>query len=259
MSTMSQMPVRETLEASLPTMRPSEAAVARRLLRELGRVASGSLREVTAWCETSDATVVRACRAAGFDGFQDLKYHVLRELTARGSSLVPGSAPAGDSDYAADIGAGLSASASTLPKAARLLKPATRVALAGVGASQGIGLILTDVFFALGKQALPLPDEQALSFVLTPPVKGLVLLAISHSGETRFALRAVSEAKRAGVPTIGLSNEPASELARSVDVYLPTQTVERPEGSFSITPRICQLAVLDRLVTLLKQGRSRKA
>lgn len=255
---MSQMPVRETLEASLPSMRPSEADVARRLLRDLGRVASGSLREVTAWCATSDATVVRACRAAGFDGFQDLKYHVLRELTARGTKHAVGDDVAVDSDYAADIAAGVSACAPALPKAARLLLPATRVALAGVGASQGVGLILTDVFFALGKQALPLPNEQALSFALTPPVKGLVLLAISHSGETQFALRAVREARQAGVPTIGLSNEPASELARTVDVYLPTRTVERPEGSFSITPRICQLAVLDQLVNRLKQRRPRR-
>ncbi len=246
------MKFREAFEACLPAMRPSEADVARRLLREPGRVAAGSLREIAAWCETSDATVVRACRAAGFDGFQDLKYHVLRELTHRHAAPAGRSSTAPEVDYAADIAAGLSASAAALPAAARLLKSAARVAFAGVGASQGIGLILTDVFFALGRQALPLPNEQALSFVLTPPVKGLVVIAISHSGESQFALRAVTESRRARVPTIGVSNEPASELARSVDVYLPTRTVERPEGSFSIAPRVCQLAVLDQLIGRLR-------
>ncbi len=248
---MSHMPIRETLENSLADMRRSEAAVARRLLRDLGRVASRSLRDVAAWCETSDATVVRTCRAAGFDGFQDLKYHVLRELTNHGNGAALGTST-NELDYAADIAASLSASSTALPKAARLLKSASRVALAGVGASQGVGLILTDVFFALGKQALPLTNEQALSFALTPPARGLVLLAISHSGETLFSLRAVQAARRAKVPTIGVSNEPASELAKAVDIYLPTQTVERPEGSFSIAPRVCQLAVLDQLVSLLK-------
>jgi len=257
---MSHMPVRAALESSLAVMRPSEADVVRRLVRDLGRVAAGSLREVAKWCDTSDATVVRACRAAGFDGFQDLKYHVLRELTHNGNSLPPVRATH-ELNYAADLAASLSASASALPAAARLLRTASRVALAGVGASQGIGLILTDVFFALGKQALPLPNEQTLSFALTPPTRGLVLLAISHSGETQFALRAVMEARGARVPTIGISNEPASELAKAVDVYLPTQTVERPEGSFSIAPRVCQLAVLDQLVSHLKQpnGKSVKA
>lgn len=253
------MPVRSNLETSLAVMRPSEADVVRRLVRDLGRVAAGSLREVAKWCDTSDATVVRACRAAGFDGFQDLKYHVLRELTSHGSALPP-ERTTREPSYAADLAASLSASAAALPAAARLLKSAARVALAGVGASQGIGLILTDVFFALGRQALPLPNEQALSFALTAPTKGLVLLAISHSGETQFALRAVTEARRMKVPTIGISNEPASELARLVDVYLPTQTVERPEGSFSIAPRVCQLAVLDQLVDQLRPtpGRSGK-
>jgi len=54
------MPVRVALEASLAVMRPSEADVVRRLVRDLGRVAAGSLREVAKWCDTSDATVVRA-------------------------------------------------------------------------------------------------------------------------------------------------------------------------------------------------------
>ncbi len=253
---MSHMPVRQRLETSLAVMRPSEADVVRRLVRDLGRVAAGSLREVAKWCGTSDATVVRACRAASFDGFQDLKYHVLRELTSNGNGTT---AARSEQDYAADIAASLSASETALPAAARLLKAASRVALAGLGASHGVGLILTDVFFALGKQALPLPNEQALSFALTPPTRGLVLLAISHSGETQFSLRAVTEARGANVPTIGISNEPASELAKAVDVYLPTQTVERPEGSFSIAPRVCQLAVLDQLVSRLKHPNGRPA
>jgi len=250
------MRVHLTLEGSLSTMRPSEAEVARRLLRDLGRVASGSLREVAAWCGTSDATVVRTCRAAGYDGFQDLKFNVLRELTSTGAAVPGRGSLIGHLDYAEDIEAGLKASAEALPKAVRLLRPASRIVLVGVGASHGIGLILNDVLFALGKQALAVSDSQMLAFALTPPVRGLVLLAISHSGESRFPVGAIQEARKAGVPTIGLSNEPASELARCVDVFLPTQTVEPPEGSFSIGPRICQLAVLDQLVGCLKTGKS---
>ena len=260
MSILSQMQVQAALETGLATMRPGEADVARRLLRDPGRVAAGSLREVAAWCATSDATVVRACRAAGFDGFQDLKYHVLRELTARGTAALPATAPKGE-DYADDIAAGRAASATALPRAVKLLRKARRLAIAGVGASHGVGLILTDVLGALGRPALPLADEQTLGFALTPPVTGLVLLAISHSGETRFPLVAVRAARAAGVPTLALSNEPASELAGTADVYLPTRTVERPEGSFSISPRIAQLAVLDRLVAELKSssgGRARR-
>ncbi|MCP4173702.1 MAG: hypothetical protein GY758_23355 [Fuerstiella sp.] len=49
-----------------------------------------------------------------------------------------------------------------------------------------------------------------------------------------------------------MTNEPASELGQLVDVLLPTQSVERPEGSFSIVPRLCQLAILDQLIEELK-------
>ena len=231
------MLIRESLAASLPAMRRSEADVARRLLRDPGRVASHSLREVAAWCGTSDATVVRACRAAGYDGFQDLKYHVLRELTG------PGKAPAaertGDAqpDYTADIAAGLAASTAALPQALRLLKSATRVAFAGVGASLGIGMILTDVLSAMGRQALPLADEQALHFILTPPVKGLVLMAISHSGESRFALKAATEARRAGVPVIGVSNERPANWRAAWTCICPRKRWSAPKAA-SPSPRV---------------------
>jgi len=75
----------------------------------------------------------------------------------------------------------------------------------------------------------------------------LVLVAISHSGETQFPVQVVRMAREAGVKSIGLTNEPASELARTVDVLLPTQAIEQPRGSYAIAPRICQLAVLDAL------------
>lgn len=239
------MSVKSTLQVNLPQMRPSEAEVVRRLLRNLGQVAGCSLREVADDCGASDATVVRACRAAGFDGFQDLKYHVLRELTGgRSASHVVN----GATEYDQDIAASVAAAEETLTDAANLLHRAARVALVGVGASHGIALILTDLLFTMRKQALPIIDAQMAGYALTPPVKGLVVLAISHSGESQFPLRVVREGRKAGVQSIGLTNEPGSEMARAVDVLLPTQTVERPTGSFAIAPRVCQLAVLDKLL-----------
>jgi len=231
-------------------MRPSEAAVTRRLVRDLGIVAEKSLRDVAADLLTSDATVVRACRAAGFDGFQDLKFHVLRELTGS-SQFRPAAEP--ESHYGRDLAASVAAADPVLTAAAHLLRGSPRVALTGVGASFGIALILTDVLFTMGKQALPIRDAQMAGFAFAPPVKGLTLIAISHSGESQFPLKTVLDARNAGVKSIGLCNEPGSELGRAVDLLLPTQTVERPEGSFAIAPRICQLAVLDRLLTRVRE------
>lgn len=253
------MSVAQTLQARLADMRPSESEVVRRLLRNLSGVAERSLREIASACDTSDATVVRACRAAGFDGFQDLKYHVLRELT--GGVSPPEPTPTIDL-YQADLKASVTAADSALLAAAKALRQASRILIAGAGASHGVAVILTDVLFTLGKQALPVMDPQASGFALMPPLEGLLVLAISHSGETQFPLRVVQEARRVGVQTIGLTNEPGSELARAVDVLLPTQMVEQPAGSFAITPRICQLAVLDawlnRFRTLESNPKTRK-
>jgi DNA-binding MurR/RpiR family transcriptional regulator len=56
------------------------------------------------------------------------------------------------------------------------------------------------------------------------------------------------------VASIGMTNEPASELAKAVDVLVPTQAVEAASGSFAIAPRICQLAVLDALFSRVREG-----
>lgn len=243
------MPVSNLLQSRLAEMRPSEAEVVRRLLRNLGMVAEKTLREVAQQCGVSDTTVMRACRAAGYDGFQDLKYHVLRELTAPGK---PSPAPPREPGaYAADLEASLAAAATTLPKAANLLARASRVGVVGVGSSMGIGLVATDILFTLGKQAIPIHNDQMTAYVLAPPISGLLLLAISHCGGTQFPVRVVQEARLLGVPTIGLTNEPGSELAESVDVLLPTQAVEAARGSYAISPRVCQLAVLDALFAQL--------
>jgi DNA-binding MurR/RpiR family transcriptional regulator len=238
------------IEAALASMRPSEAEVARHLLRSPGKVATESLREVAAWCGTSDATVLRTCRAAGFDGYQDLKYHVLRELTGGGvpeTRRQPAELVAAD-----DVRASLAACQPALADAAARVRRSKRVAIVGSGASGGVGMVLADVLCTLGKPAQTLPDEASVRFALAPRTDFLLLIAISHSGETRLPLYAVREAHVAKVPTIGLTNQPSSELGRSVDLLLPTRVVERPEGSFSITPRICQLAVLERLIERLR-------
>lgn len=244
--TMWHMQFIERLTGALASMRPSESAVTRRILREPERVARHSLRELAAWCQTSDTTVLRACRAAGFDGYQDLKFHVLRELTG------PVRQPAGpDADAVLpvdDLQASWSACEGVLLRAAKILCAAERVSIVGSGASGGVGMILADVLASLGKHTLVLTDDTMFNFVLSSADPRLVLVAISHSGESSLPLRAVLSAAQQRVRTIGITNDPASELAKCVDVLLTTDVVERPEGSFSIIPRMCQLVVCDRLV-----------
>ena len=114
-----------------------------------------TLQSCPAEMRPSETTVVRTGRAAGFDGFQDVKYHVLRELTVGGEWK---SAVNGEAHYGSDIGARVSAVDAALDEAAALLCHASRVVLGGVAASHGIALILPEVRFTRHKQALPIHD-----------------------------------------------------------------------------------------------------
>ncbi len=76
----------------------------------------------------SDVTVMRACRTAGYDGFQDLKYHVLREYTSCKAPAIP----SGSGTYGTDVSESLEAAEASLDRAAQIIHRARRVALVGV-------------------------------------------------------------------------------------------------------------------------------
>jgi len=87
------------------------------------------------------------------------------------------------------------------------------------------------------------PFDVPVQVTFTPPLGQ----ANAKTVEAFYDGGNVWRAREAGVKCIGLTNEPASELAQAVDVLVPTQAVEPPRGSYAIAPRICQLAVLDAL------------
>jgi DNA-binding MurR/RpiR family transcriptional regulator len=143
-----------------------------------------------------------------------------------------------------------------LDQAAALTWAAQRIVLVGEGASSGIAVVAMDILFTLGRPAAVIENERTGAYFLTSNPRDLMLLAISHSGETQFPTRTVREARERGFKTIALTNEPASELARLAHVVLPTQVVESARGRYAIAPRICQLAVLDQLFDRLTGARS---
>lgn len=57
----------------------------------------------------------------------------------------------------------------------------------------------------------------------TPDHRDVLLIALSQSGETGEINRCVQQARRRGAATVGVTNNPGSELARAVDLALFTQ------------------------------------
>ena len=135
------------------------------------------------------------------------------------------------------------------------LKAAHRIIICACGTSWHAGLVGEYLIEEFAR--IPVEVEYASEFRYRSPIlrEGDVVLVISQSGETADTLAAVREAKRQGVPVIGICNVVGSTIARETDagVYLHAG----PEiGVASTKAFTAQVTVLTMIALKLAEGRT---
>ncbi len=68
------------IQSAIATFRPSEKAIAEFILANRERVIRMSISELARDADVGESTVMRFCRAAGLDGYQDLKIRLAQDL-----------------------------------------------------------------------------------------------------------------------------------------------------------------------------------
>jgi glucosamine--fructose-6-phosphate aminotransferase (isomerizing) len=108
-----------------------------------------------------------------------------------------------------------------LEEAARLASGTTRIIFTGVGS--GLNATIPAVYYLMGRgRVAEYIDTTELVYNLYPGLAGSLLVLNTRSGETAELIRVAELARQAGVPTVAVTNEPASTVARLADVCLPT-------------------------------------
>jgi arabinose-5-phosphate isomerase len=97
---------------------------------------------------------------------------------------------------------------------------AGRVVATGMGKSGIIAQKISATLASTGSPSLFLHPAEAIHGDLGRIVKGDVLLAVSHSGDTEEILALVPWLKRIGSPVVALTGNPRSPLAQAADVHL---------------------------------------
>jgi glucosamine--fructose-6-phosphate aminotransferase (isomerizing) len=92
-----------------------------------------------------------------------------------------------------------------------------RVVISACGTAAHAGLFAKYAIEELAGIPVDLGVSSEVRYSPPPMPRGTLLLAISQSGETADTLQAVTLARDAGIPTIGLTNNPPSSLAREAD------------------------------------------
>ena len=239
-------------------LRKSEAKVASYVLAHANDVIKMRIVDLAANSGVSEPTVIRFCRAMGFDGFLSFKLQLAQQL---GLGDVYTQFSVDDKDTVEDlrnkvfdttVGSLLTVrdelDPAVLETAINTICNANRVEFYGFGASGSVAADAQHKFFRLQLSTAAYTDPHIQHMSAISLNSNDVVVAISQSGQTRALLQSVSLAIEAGATVIGLApkNTPLSEQC-SIPIHV---NVEEDHQVFApVSSRIAHLVVIDVLAT----------
>jgi len=249
------LPVTARLRALLPSLSRTGRRIGEAVMANPGGVVELTVSDLAADTETSVGSVVRFCQDLGMRGFGDLKLRLAAETAAQRPTQAPDRAdtPAGV------LAAVLHSSADALAAAADVIDTDafTRAAdtigrsehllVIGVGTSAPLAQDAAYRLRSIGVLADAPADVhvQHVSARLLRP--GAACLAISHTGQTRETLAAVSAARDAGATTVAVTSFDRSPLTELCDHALVAGSPETQHQIEARASRLVHSALLDAL------------
>ena len=238
-------------------LRKSEAKVASYVLEHANEVINMRIVDLAANSSVSEPTVIRFCRAIGFDGFQSFKLQLAQQL---GMGSVFTQFAVDDNDTVEDlrnkvfdttVGSLLTIrdelDPTVLELAINTISNARRVEFYGFGASGSVAADAQHKFFRLQLSSAAYTDPHIQHMSAISLGTEDVVVAISQSGQTRALLESVSLAREAGATVIGLApqNTPLSEQC-TIPIHV---NIEEEQALAPVSSRIAHLVVIDVLAT----------
>jgi RpiR family carbohydrate utilization transcriptional regulator len=239
-------------------LRKSEAKVADYVLAQASDVINMRIADLAANADVSEPTVIRFCRANGFDGFQSFKLQLAQQLVM-GSVYTQFAVD--DSDTVTDlrnkvfdstVGSLLTVrdelDPDVLEKAINTIANARRVEFYGFGASGSVAADAQHKFFRLQLSTAAYTDPHIQRMSAVSLGEGDVVVAISQSGRTSALLESVALARDAGATVIGLA--PAdTPICQQCSIPITVNMEEDLQASTPVSSRIAHLVVIDVLAT----------
>ncbi|HYF78931.1 MAG TPA: MurR/RpiR family transcriptional regulator [Symbiobacteriaceae bacterium] len=257
-----QVRLSTALEARISGIRhdlsDKEQAVASFLLSEPKEFVSLSISALAARCRVSETVIIRLYRKLGYDGFHQFKIDIAQSLTEASADAL-GDLKTGDdvetikkkvfaiTRQALEDSIGM-VDSDQLAAARDALLSARRVVVAAFGGSASVGLDFVHKLLKLGIIASLQQDTHMQAMSAAVMGADDVLMAISHSGNSRDIVEVLEIARQQGATTILLTGFPRSPAAKAADINLYSVCRETKFQTDAMTSRIVQLAVLDTLM-----------
>jgi RpiR family transcriptional regulator, carbohydrate utilization regulator len=255
----------DAIRTQLDSLSKSERKVGLTVLKHPQLAVSENITALARNAQVSEPTVVRFCRALGYEGWQEFKLKLAQSLAL----ALPGAdeSPRQD-DLAADLVNKIcSRSINTLldlrnnlnpnaiQRALDVLARSNKIEFYGQGTS---GIVATDAqhkFFRSGMPTVAYSDPHIHSISASLLKKGDTVVAISQRGNSSALLRSVQLARKMEADVVALtpSGTPLAELAT---VLVPIDLSFNTDPYTPISARLAHLVVIDILAVglALKRG-----
>lgn len=259
----------ERIRQIRPKLSPAEGKVADLILRRSTEVAGLQLAHIAKQAEVSEPTVIRFCRALGYDGYRSFLLDLVAQ-TAGGRPTYDrdGIAPSDSLEQICDkIFSGAlrvlqevreEVDLTQMQRAIDLLAEARRVELFAFGGSVPTAVDAQHKLFRLQVSSTVYSDPHLQHMAAHSLKPGDLVMTFSNTGTTEALVRVVRLIRDQGLPIIALTppNTPLAELAT---VELCVDTDEPGLLSLPLSTRLAWLTLVDVLVMGLAQRRGAEA
>jgi len=246
----------DSIRTQFSILSKSEKKVANAVLNNPDLAVSGNITALAKSADVSEPTVVRFCRALGYDGWQEFKLKLAQGLAL----AMPGmdELPSQD-DLASDLVNKICSrsintlldlrnnlDADAIQRALEILGQSNKIEFYGQGTS---GIVAADAqhkFFRSGVPTVAYSDPHIHSIAASLLKKGDAVVAISQRGNSPALLRSVQLARNMEADVIALapSGTPLADLAT---VLVPIDLSFNTDPYPPISARLAHLVVIDIL------------
>lgn len=245
-----------------PSLSSTERQIARFILANPAETSMMTIRELAKASFSSPSSVVRICRAVGFQGYKELRHALTLELATLGEHGSHQERDITPQDSLQEIVDKVTQKniqclrdtqrlllLDELERCVELMVNCGTIHLFGLGSSLCVAKDTYLKFLRLGKPCVVNEDWHSQRLQARNAQPSDVGIVFSYSGQTVEMIECLKELKNSGTPTIAVTRYYPSELAQLADHVLYVAANESLFRNGAMSSRLSQLNVMDILYT----------
>jgi RpiR family carbohydrate utilization transcriptional regulator len=251
-----------TIRTKYNILSDSQKRVADYVLANGDTVMISSLSDLSMACDVSEPTVLRFLKKLGCDSYQVFRVNIAQALSNGGGESLYEDVKKDDTTDAvvskvlhstsqAIMDAGEIIDAASVERFVEKIHSARFIYVIGMGASAAQAYDFTHKMLKLGLRVEYCHDSHLINIRCSSLTAEDLLIAFSHSGESREILDGIAFAKHHRCPVLAITSYHHSSLARAADAIILSSSQETRYRSDAMISRIIQMTIIDMIYVKL--------